>query len=91
MTYSLSPRLFVEDGPAVHAAHVAAGRNLARSRFRRQLGSVNDHEAVQHALKRAAGSWGGYQAWRQLDPDDRLDIVERALGSPANDDLPLAL
>jgi hypothetical protein len=41
-------------------------------------------EPVQRALDRAAGSWGGYQAWHQLDPDTRLDLVERAL-DPAND------
>jgi hypothetical protein len=50
-------------------------------------------EHVQHALDRASGSWGGYRAWHQLDPDSRLDLVERALG-PANDSFdacPLAL
>lgn len=41
-------------------------------------------EPVQRALGRASGSWGGYQAWHQLDPDSRLDLVERAL-DPAND------
>ena len=49
--------------------------------------------AVEHALNRAAGTWGGYQAWRQLDPDSRLELVEQAL-RPANDVIdafPLAL
>lgn len=48
---------------------------------------------VERALERAAGSWGGYQAWRQLDPDRRLALVEEAL-RPANDfvdDFPVAL
>ena len=50
--------------------------------------------AVRRALQRASGSWGGYQAWRRLGPDSRLDLVEQALATPANDcadDLPLAL
>ncbi|MEA3068195.1 MAG: hypothetical protein QOK41_1602 [Sphingomonadales bacterium] len=42
------------------------------------------NEQVQRALDRASGSWGGYRAWHQLDPDSRLDLVERAL-DPAND------
>lgn len=49
---------------------------------------------VQRALDRAGGTWGGYQAWRQLDPDKRLELVEKALATPANDvfdDYPLAL
>jgi hypothetical protein len=53
-----------------------------------------EQAAVRRALERASGSWGGYQAWRQLDPESRLDLVEQALGAPANDfcdDLPLAL
>lgn len=51
-------------------------------------------DTVQRAIDRAAGSWGGYQAWRQLDAESRLDLVEQALSVPANDlidDLPLAL
>jgi hypothetical protein len=49
---------------------------------------------TQRALDRASGSWGGYQAWRQLDPEKRLQLVEQALTTPANDvidDFPLAL
>jgi hypothetical protein len=49
---------------------------------------------VQRALDRASGTWGGYQAWRQLDSDKRLELVEQALAAPANDifdDFPLAL
>ena len=41
--------------------------------------------AVAKALARASGTWGGYQAWRQLDAEKRLEIVEQALGCPAND------
>ena len=47
---------------------------------------------VQRALIRATGTWGGYQAWRQLDADSRLELVEQALA--ANDPFdayPLAL
>jgi predicted phage gp36 major capsid-like protein len=40
---------------------------------------------VQKALARASGTWGGYQAWRQLDSEDRLQLVEKALGCAAND------
>lgn len=36
---------------------------------------------LPRALARAAGTWGGYQAWRQLDPQVRLTLVERALRS----------
>jgi len=41
--------------------------------------------AVEQALARASGSWGGYQAWRQLDSERRLKLFEQALGCPAND------
>ena len=40
---------------------------------------------VARALARASGTWGGYQAWRQLDADKRFELVEQALGCPAND------
>ena len=49
---------------------------------------------VAKALARASGTWGGYQAWRQLDHDERLDLVEKALCCAANDcidSLPIAL
>jgi hypothetical protein len=39
-------------------------------------------------------NWAGFRAWRQLEPEDRLALVESALKIPANDfadDLPLAL
>ena len=52
-----------------------------------------ENAAVQRALVRASGTWGGYQAWRQLDAESRLALVEDAL-RPANDfvdDLPVAL
>jgi hypothetical protein len=48
---------------------------------------------VERALARAAGSWGGYQAWRGLDEDQRLNLVDCAL-KPANDlvdEYPIAL
>jgi hypothetical protein len=40
---------------------------------------------VQRALARASGTWGGYQAWRQLDPETRIELIEQALAAPAND------
>jgi hypothetical protein len=49
---------------------------------------------VEKALARASGTWGGYQAWRQLDPEERIELVEKALGCAANDcidSFPLAL
>jgi hypothetical protein len=48
---------------------------------------------VAKALARASGTWGGYQAWRQLDAEKRLALVEHALVSAANDpdSFPLAL
>lgn len=39
-------------------------------------------------------SWGSIRAWHELEPEDRLALVESALKIPANDfadDLPLAL
>jgi hypothetical protein len=49
---------------------------------------------VQRALDRASETWGGYQAWRQLDSEKRLELIEQALAAPANDiidNFPLAL
>jgi hypothetical protein len=40
--------------------------------------------AVEKAVARASGTWGGYQAWRQLDADRRFQMIEQAL-KPAND------
>ena len=52
-----------------------------------------ENAVVERALARAAGTWGGYQAWRQLDAEKRLELVEQALGCAANDPdcFPLAL
>ena len=64
MTYGLSSRLFVENGPAVTAADTQSPRSSAV-----------------------------YRAWRGLNPERRIAIVERAL-KPANDfidEYPLAL
>jgi predicted phage gp36 major capsid-like protein len=51
------------------------------------------NDLVERALARASGTWGGYQAWRQLDADVRLQLIEKALEA-ANDRIdpfPLAL
>ena len=47
---------------------------------------------LKRALARAAGTWGG-QAWRPLDVNARLELVERALecANDCGDGLPLAL
>jgi hypothetical protein len=50
-------------------------------------------EAMERALARASGTWGGYQAWRQLNPELKLELVDKALNA-ANDRIdpfPLAL
>ena len=39
--------------------------------------------ATQRVLDRVSGTWGGYQAWRQLDPEKRLQLVEQALSTAA--------
>ena len=41
----------------------------------RDRASAASAAAVQRALVRASGTWGGYQAWRQFDPD-RLGLIE---------------
>ena len=41
--------------------------------------------ALQRALARASGTWGGYQAWRGLDSEKRFELVEQALGCTSND------
>ena len=64
MAYGLNPQLFVENGPAITAAHGQSPRSSTV-----------------------------YRAWRGLDRERRLAIVERAL-KPANDfidEFPLAL
>lgn len=50
MTYGLSPRLFVEDGPAVHAARSAAARRFARVGRWRKLDEDHRLKAVERAL-----------------------------------------
>lgn len=48
---------------------------------------------VERALASACGTSGGDQAWRLLDPDRRLALIEQAL-KPANDfidNFPVAL
>ena len=59
MAYGFESRLFLENGPAIHAARA----RLARS----------SHSA---------------RAWRELTEKSRLELVEKALDKPANDDLP---
>ncbi len=52
-----------------------------------------ERAAIGRGLARASGLWGGYQAWRELEPEKRLQLVDRAL-RPANDridEFPLAL
>jgi hypothetical protein len=46
--------------------------------------ALADSALVEKAVARASGTWGGYQAWRQLDADHRLQLIEQAL-KPAND------
>jgi len=49
---------------------------------------------TQRAIDGASRTSGGYQAWRQLDTERRLELIEQALAAPANDiidSFPLAL
>jgi len=52
-----------------------------------------ENAAVQRALTRASGTWGGNQAWRELDADSRLALIDRVLRADNDfiDDLPVAL
>jgi hypothetical protein len=48
---------------------------------------------VERAATRPSGTWGEYQAWRQLDPELKLELIDQALQA-ANDRIdpfPLAL
>ena len=57
MTYDLSARLFVEDGPAVHAQSVAGARNFARFRSWRKLDEEKRLAAVDEALAAPANDF----------------------------------
>ena len=48
---------------------------------------VENGPAVTAAEAHAARSSAMFRAWRDLEPERRLDMVERAL-RPANDDCP---
>ena len=48
MTFGLSPRLFIEDGPAVHSALLQAQRSTARSW--RILDPDHRLAVIEHAL-----------------------------------------
>jgi hypothetical protein len=52
-----------------------------------------ENAAVQRALTRASGTWGGYQAWKELDADSRLALIDRVMRADNDfiDDLPVAL
>jgi len=54
MTYRLDPALFVENGPAVHAATAAAARTVARFGRWRKLDDQHRLQAVERALKAPA-------------------------------------
>lgn len=43
------------------------------------IGASAQPSALARALSRAAGGWGGCQAWHRLDPDRRLQLVEQAM------------
>jgi hypothetical protein len=52
-----------------------------------------ENAAVQRALTRASGTWGGNQTWRELDADSRLALIDEVLRADNDfiDDLPVAL
>ena len=54
MTYGLDPQLFIEDGPAIHAASAAAARTSARFRHWKALDEERRLNAVDQALKAPA-------------------------------------
>lgn len=54
MTYGLDAELFVEDGPAVHAASAALVHSFARYRRWQSLDSGHRLELVEQALKAPA-------------------------------------
>lgn len=54
MTYRLDPALFVEDGPAVHAASAASARSVARFVHWRKLDEKRRLQAVERALQAPA-------------------------------------
>ena len=58
MTFGLSPRLFVEDGPAVHSALLQAQRSTARSWH--ILDSDHRLAAIEQALQPANDPVDGY-------------------------------
>ncbi len=59
MAYDFQARLFLENGPAIHAE---------RARWAR--------------------STRAHQAWRDLNEERRLEAIDKALKSAANDQLP---
>ena len=55
---------------------------------------IEDGPAIAAVKRAAKRSSARFLAWRKLNPEHRLKVVERALSAPANDligDLPVAL
>ena len=59
MAYGFESRLFLENGPAIHAERARYARSSRTAR-----------------------------AWRDLNQQSRLELIEDALNKPANDDMP---
>ena len=59
MAYGFESRLFLENGPAIHAERARYARSSRTAR-----------------------------AWRDLNQQSRLELIEDALNKPANDDRP---
>lgn len=49
---------------------------------------IENGPTIQAARAQARSSASAFRAWRGLDRERRLSLVERALASPANDDSP---
>ena len=49
---------------------------------------IENGPTIEAARARARSSANAFRAWRGLDRDRRLSLVERALGDAANDDNP---
>jgi hypothetical protein len=90
------PQADGEDKPSPSAAPTPAALETERNRamtYGQSIRASAKDQAVERALARASGTWGGYQAWRQLDAEQKLELINKALEA-ANDRIdayPLAL
>lgn len=56
--------------------------------------SAESSDTIKRAVARASYDRAGFRAWHELEPEDRLALIESALRTAANDlagELPIAL